>query len=108
MNIDYVLNIDCRNEDGRLLLQKELKKIKPFVKCKSDVPIAYIEKAIRILCNKYEYMLKVYADTVSGEEYIIWKCEITNCKDLSLTSNTYGCSIYECLAKAVIKLYSER
>lgn len=108
MNVDYVLNIDCRNEDGRLLLQKELKKIKPFVKCKSDVPIAYIEKAIRILCNKYEYMLKVYADTISGEEYIIWKCEITNRKDLSLTCNTYGCSIYECLAKAVIKLYSER
>lgn len=104
MDINYILQLDCREKESKIILQDELRNIKPLSKYESKIPLGKIERCAKVLCSKYDFMLRFYADTDSADKYIIWKCYIHSCKDLSMLSLIYGCTFYECIAKTVVYL----
>jgi len=109
ISIRNVLELDCRIDGNKILLQDALKTIKPLSKIKGDVPLQKIERVLKIICTKYNYLFKLFPDCYSGEDnYIIWKSEIIDYNNLDTVCDIYGCTVYECLAKTAIKLYSIR
>ena len=109
VNVKNILELDCRISANKILLQDALKTIKPLSKIENNVPLEKIERVLKIICVKYNYLFKLFPDCYSGEDkYIIWKSEIIDCNNLDIICNIYGCTIYECLAKTAIKLYSIR
>lgn len=108
MTTDELLQIDCRGSDSKVILQKALNKIKPFKKYNNvkDVPLYKLEKFIKLVCNKYGYWVRLLPDTNSNDEFIIWRCTIIDLENLKSICDVYGCTIYESIAKTVIKLYA--
>lgn len=109
MKTEQILQLDCREEKNKEIIQSVLRKIKPLSKCKegNDVPIELIERVIKILCSKYGYHIRqLYPDYESSDKYIIWRSEIYIRSTLQDVGVIYGCSIYECLSKTVIALYA--
>lgn len=101
-----ILALDYRENESREIIQKVLKKIKPLSKCISNVPLEKIERCAKVICEKYNYWLRFYSDTASGDDCIVWRCEVFDSNDLQLIKKIYGCTFYECMSKVVIYLYS--
>lgn len=110
MTTRELLNLDCREDGSMELLQKALRLIPPLTKYKiEDVPIYKIEKAITVLTKKYNMRIReLVPDVWANKEEVIWRSIIINDNDLSTTQIVYGLSLYECLAKTVICMYSLR
>lgn len=111
MTTSQILQLDCRLQSNAEIIEKVLRKIKPLSKSPEGqpVPLEKLEKCIKVLCNKYNYIIPyVYPDLVSGgDKMVIWKCRIVDRQTIDDVGITYGCTLYECIAKAVILLYSK-
>lgn len=109
MNTNQILNLDCRINENKEIIQKVLRQIKPFAKCKEDiVPIEKIEKCIFVLCRNYNILPRgILADEFSSDDGIVWKFEFVNAVNLERIGICYGISFYEVLAKSVIMLFSK-
>lgn len=105
MDINYILQLDCRKKSNIEFLQEELRKLKPLSKFTSNIPLSKIERCLKVLCNKYEYCIEVYSDFCSADKYIVWRCNIY--KGNYLLCIVYGCTLYECISKVVIYLYND-
>ena len=106
---NQILQLDCRIQSNADIIENVLRKIKPLSKSPEgqQVPLEKLERCIKVLCNKYNYFVpSIYPDLESGDKIIIWKCRITDRQTLNDIGITYGCTFYECIAKAVIFLYS--
>lgn len=107
-------NIDLDKIENKKELQLYLKRIKPFNKFKEneDVPLEYLEKLIKTICNKYPLKLgSISCDPHSNKKRNIWKVMLYSINP-SETKKTkyeylYGLSIYEALAKTCIRLYEK-
>lgn len=109
MTTNQILQLDCRAAENKVTVQKVLRIIKPLSKCpvEYDVPVEKLERCLKVLCNNYNFFIpSISPDVCSADKEIIWKCRITNGRTLEDVGVTYGCTFYECLAKAVILLYS--
>lgn len=109
MNTNQILQLDCRIQSNADIIENVLRKIKPLSKSPEgqQVPLEKLERCIKVLCNKYNYFVpSIYPDLESGDKIIVWKCRITDRQTLNDIGITYGCTFYECIAKAVILLYS--
>lgn len=109
MNTNQILNLDCRIEGNKEIIQKALRKIKPLAKCKEDIiPIEKIEKCIFVLCRNYNILPRgILTDEFSSDDGIIWKFEFVNASNLERFGICYGISFYEVLAKSAIMLFSK-
>lgn len=110
MTINEIIQLDCREEESREIIQKELKKIKPLSKySEGDIPLEKIEKLIAVLCNKYKMRVsEVMPDIWSSKGNIIWASNIIDENSLMLMNQVYGVSIYEVLTKTALLMYHKR
>ncbi len=109
MKTDEILNLDYRKEENQEIIQRVLRKIKPLSKFseENDVPIEAIEKAIRVMVNKYaitpQWMTISYHEQVLG----IYSIGVKTSDTHKWIGNVYGMCLYEVFAKLAIKIYSE-
>ena len=108
MTTNQILNLDCRKEENKEIIQKALKLIKPFRKYdeNTNVKQSDLEKLIRIICLKYNIRIhSLRAELFSNETEIIWKATLINESNLKMEQFIYGLSTYEVLAKICIKMH---
>lgn len=110
MKTEDILNLDCREEKSKKVIQKVLRQLKPLSKYSEEetIPLEAIEKAIKIMCSKYQVrIIRITPDIWVNKKSDVWRCEIINETNLEILGFTFGISIYEILAKAAILIYSE-
>ena len=110
MKTEQIMNLDCRKEENKEIIQKVLRKIKPLSKYSVDecIPISALEKAITVMTKKYNMHIREFVlDTQSNAKNGIWRVVIINDNDLSILEVIYGITSYEAFAKTTIRLYAE-
>ena len=62
MKTEDIINLDCRKEENKEIIQKVLRKIKPLSRYPDgcDIPFEAIEKAITVMCKKYCLRIKEF------------------------------------------------
>lgn len=109
MNIEKVLNINCKSKEGKETLQRYLKKLKPFREFdeNEDIPLEKIEKLIYKLTRKYEIEPQyMFINCVDASKTSLYSLGIRTPKGNWL-GTVYGITIYETLAKAALKMFFE-
>ena len=109
MKTNQIMNLDCRKEENKEIIQKALRQIKPLSKYKNDfIPFSAIEKAILVMTKKYNMHIREFVlDTWSNSHNSIWRVVIINDNDLSVIDVIYGVTLYEVFAKSAIRMYTE-
>lgn len=110
MTTKQVMNLDCRQEENQEIIQRVLKQIKPLSRYSDEceIPLSAIEKAITIMCKKYNMRIRdIYPDHSGNDQCIIWRMTLMNDKNFKVIDSVYGISMYELFAKAAIRLYAE-
>lgn len=107
LKMKNIIELDCRISKNKEIIQNELRKIKPFMKCsiEQDIELEKLEKCIRILCRNYDLFPKVFCDCISSDDGIIWSFSLVDNKNLNEIAKCYGITLYEVMCKAVIMSY---
>ncbi len=108
MKTTEILDLDCRVEENREIIQTVLRQIKPLAKCPEgqDVPFDKLEKCMQVLCRNYEmYPRQIVPDVFAAEKDIVWRFELIDLKNLKVLGKCYGLNLYELMCKAVIMMY---
>lgn len=112
LNIDGVLNADCRTTAGAAFIQEKLREIKPFAKIPysdGNISLDRLEKLAYILGTKYNIIICLLADPdyFNGDS-IIWECCVKLSENATSATWCYGASFYEMFAKAILVAYAMR
>ena len=108
MKTKDLLNLDYRQMENKIKLVKALQMIPPLSRIESeDIDQTHIEKAIHIMCNKYDMFVKIMQDPKSGDKCDIWCMHIYKMSSLKEVAKIYGVCIDEILIKSAIAIYSE-
>lgn len=110
MKTEEVLNVDYRTEEGQQIIQKALFRIPAIQKNFFEggtVPLEGIEKLISSICRKYAIMIQYICPTYTKGETPLYCISLKLIEPYSWLDNVYGCCLYEVMAKAAIKMYSE-
>lgn len=110
MNVKQVINLDYRNPKNKEIIKKVLSEIKPLSRFsdEEEIPMWAIEKAIAVMCKKYNMRFSnITSDIFGNEAYIIWKGDIITEHNYKTVGTVYGISMYELFAKAAIVLHDE-
>lgn len=108
MTTNQVLQLDCREEENKKVIQKVLKLIKPLSKYsdEDEIPFWAIEKSITVMSKKYNMRVREFTpDVWANKNETIWKATIVNETNLT-TTQVYGITLYEAFAKVAIQMYS--
>lgn len=108
MKLIDIVNQKYETGQGKEIIRKALLMIPPLSKySEEEIPIEALEKAISIMCKKYQARINsISPDIMASEKRIIWRGTIIHDNDLKTISVFYGVSIYEVFAKATIIIYS--
>lgn len=110
MTTKQVMNLDCRDEENQEIIQRVLRQIKPLSRYSDecDIPFEAIEKAITVMCKKYNMRIREFVpDVWANKEHTIWRAVLIDERDLSIIDLVYGITLYEVFAKSAIRLYAE-
>ena len=105
-----LLNLDCRREENKEIIQKALHRIPKISKTLfegTEVPLEMIEDGIHHIIKKYK--IRVQWISLNCHDNItttIYQVSLISTKDLKWIGNVYGASIYEALAKTFLKMYA--
>lgn len=106
MTTNELLELDCRKDENRKKIQRALKIIKPLSRIEGEVPVEKLERAIKVMCEKYHiYLRELTPDTSSGDQCIVWRATVFEGRTLDTLGIAHGCTVYECLAKVAILVY---
>ena len=109
MRVRDILQLDCREEENKEVIQNMLKKIKPFSKYEDeDVEISKIEKFIGVAVKKYDLYVRdiMFASIVTDNNEILYNLHLYRESDLQIICEIYGCELYELMAKTAIYIYA--
>lgn len=109
MRVRDILQLDCREEENKEVIQNMLKKIKPFSKYEDeDVEISKIEKFIGVAIKKYDLYVRdiMFASIVTDNNEILYNLHLYRESDLQIICEIYGCELYELMAKTAIYIYA--
>ena len=112
MNTKQIMELDFRKEESKEIIQKVLKQIKPLSRYSDEyeIPLNAIEKALFVMYHKYGYGIQYATPSFnSNDKNIVWNVRIMRMKKDSqkILDTVYGISIYEAMAKATIRIYTE-
>lgn len=114
MRTEEILNIDCRKEEGKKKINSFLWKIKPVTKLKISkgcmLTVEDIEKVLHGISIHYDYIVQQIAPYYEdGEQFVFFKGEVMRKRNKTneWCGTVYGKTMWELLAKALIKMYSE-
>lgn len=110
MTTEQILNLECKTEEEKRIIQKELKKIKPFKKYSEEenVKINDLEKLIFVLSKRY--MMRIREITfhfMVNENAWVWRSVLISDKTLHTLNVCYGTNVYDILSKSALMMYSE-
>lgn len=107
MKTSEIISLDLREEGNEEIIQKVLRKIKPFDRCnKEKVSFELLEKFVSKVCRKY-LVCTQYIMISRFNEYDYYTMSLRNDETGSWMCSIYGLTIYEIFAKASIFLYSK-
>ena len=109
LRVRDILQLDCREEENKEVIQNMLKKIKPFSKYENeDVEISKIEKFIGVATKKYDLYVRdiMFASIVTDNNEILYNLHLYRESDLQIICEIYGCELYELMAKTAIYIYA--
>ena len=109
MTTNEILQLDHREKENQIKIQKVLRKIKPLSKYSDEnvVPIEAIEKLVRVLVQKYEITPQWMSMSFFEPNLGIYSIGIKTTTDHKWLGTVYGTCLYEVFAKLAIKMYSE-
>lgn len=110
MDIKKVLDADYRTDKGVRVVDRALRQIGPLKKKEDDEDIALeeVEDVISIMCRKYQITIREIRPIYMPDTKCLYSaCISTTDKSYSVLGYAYGCCLYEVMAKAAIKIYSE-
>lgn len=107
MKTKEILQLDCREKENKIIIQKVLSKIGPLSEYSEEkIPLHVLEKTLRKICTKYNVFPKRMApDVWANSKHIVWCFVAERIKDKKEII-CYGISLYEIMCKAVIACYS--
>lgn len=111
MTTNEILQLDCRKEENKQIIQKVLKKIGPLSKYSEEeqVPFEKVEKLVVVLSKKYNmYVRELMSDAWSNSNDIIWEATVIGGTKPVTIRPVCGLSLYEVFAKIAICMYSIR
>lgn len=107
MTTKQVLELDCREQKNREIIQRVLRQIKPLSKCSEEqIPFEKIEKAIVVISKKYQMRVREFVpDVWANEKNSIWRATIIDDTNLQTICTVYGLDVYEVFAKTAVAMY---
>lgn len=111
MKTEDILNIDCRKEENKKLLNKVLLSIKQVKKrcIGNEIPLEVLEDVTHGFCIHYGYItqgISTYYEGTEKKRFCFYSCSILN-KERSFLGCVYGITLWELEAKLLVKIYSE-
>lgn len=110
MKVEEILDADYRTTEGQQTIQEALFQIPAIRKnfFEGDmVPLEGIEKLISSICRKYAIMIQYICPTYIKGKTPLYCVSLKLIEPYSWLGNVYGCCLYEVMAKAAIRMYSE-
>lgn len=109
MTTQELLDLDYYVEENKTLIQKALRKIKPFSKYEMDkeIPLLKLEMLVSKYQHKYCLMINYITPTYIPEERNTYCASIKRTDTMKYLENVYATSLYELFAKLCIKFYYE-
>jgi hypothetical protein len=109
MTTQELLDLDYNNEESKKLIQKALRKIKPFKDFdeNKEVPLLLLETLVGKYERKYCLMINYITPTFIPGERNIYCATIKRTDTMQYLENVYGTSLYELFAKLCIKFFYE-
>ena len=110
MTTEQILNLECKIEEEKRIVQSELKKIKPFKKYSEEekVKIKDLEKLIFVLSKRYMmHIREITLDFKANEKTGVWRSVLISDKTLHTLNVCYGTNVYDILSKSALMMYSE-
>lgn len=116
MKTEDILNLDCNKEGNRELINKFLWKVKPCAKIleknhytkTEQAPIELLEHVLHGLCERYPYKLQqiwTYSEENKFKFYHMGVIHVTDTYEWFGDVN--GVTLWEVVAKAIIKIYAD-
>lgn len=109
MTTNQIMNLDCRSAENQMVIQKVLRLVKPLAKfpMDEDIPIEALEKAIKVMCVKYNMRVRsITTDVYANEKGIVWRADIVDESCAKVMDGIFAISVYELLCKICIKMHS--
>ena len=109
MRVRDILQLDCREEENKEVIQNMFKKIQAFSTYENeDVEISKIEKFIGVAIKKYDLYVRdiMFASIVTDNNEILYNLHLYRESDLQIICEIYGCELYELMAKTAIYIYA--
>ena len=103
MTLDEIMNLSCKDDEGKVKLNKALRKIKTF-RDYEEISLEQLEKFVKKVVYKYDVTLQ-YITISRMDGRLIYTLSTKNDKGEWL-GTVYAISMYELFAKLSIKLYS--
>lgn len=112
MKTDDVLNLDCTKDENKKKLNRFLYNIKPIVKQMGEdktkqIPLSVLEKTLHNISIKYGYRNQGVNDYYEKQEFKFYTVSIVKKADNSWIGNIYGKTLWETVAKQIIKIYAD-
>lgn len=110
MDTKKILNLDYRDPENQEIIQKVLRQIKPLSRFseETEIPLSAIERAISVMCKKYNMRVSnICSDVYGNDTLIIWRASIITEHNYKTVWVVHGISMYELMAKVAIALYAE-
>lgn len=114
MKTEDILNIDCRTEEGKKKVNSFLWKIKPIKKLNIPkgciVDTENLEKVLHGISIRYGYETQGFTPYYEEhKKFVFYSSNVTKIenKERHWIGTVYGVTLWEVLAKTIIKIYSE-
>lgn len=116
MKTEDILNLDCKKEGNRELINKFLWKVKPCAKIleknhytRTEIAtIELLEQVLHGLCERYPYKLQQIYTYSEGKKFKFYHMGVIHVTDIyEWIGDVNGVTLWEVVAKAIIKIYAD-
>ena len=116
MKIEDVLNLDCTKEENMKQINRFLWKVKPVEKLleknnytkTEQAPIELLEQALHGIMIRYGYRTQNIDTYIEEGRFVFYMSSVIKKSDSSeWIGNIYGKTLWEVVAKTIIKIYAD-
>ena len=107
MTTEQLLYLDYRKDENKKMIQKALKKIKPFSEFEKKPTIEDFEKYIGKVSKKYNVVSQYIMFHMDDDGNILPAISFKSRIEHEWIATISGCCLYEVFAKSIICLYTK-
>lgn len=120
MKTEDILNLDCTKGNNLEQINKFLWKVKPVARIleknnytkTEQAPLELLEQALHGIMLRYGYRMQgintYYETEEKGNRFVFYSVSLLKIRDTSIwTGNVYGKTMWETVAKIIIKVYAD-